>query len=363
VVTPPLQGSGGIGRLMGYVLGEVPEQRYAVRVLDTRGTGSVATSCWRFAAAWLLLTRACIGRRVDVAHINISQRGSSIRKAIMVVTCAAFRVPALLHVHAASYEIFYADLPRWGRLLLRRVMSLATVVVVLGQQWQDHAVTEMGLDPARVVVVPSGVPGPATAPVRVARGSAPLRIAFLGRLGPRKGLADLLGALGDDEVRPLPWQLTVAGDGSQGEFRALTEKLGIAGRVEFLGWVDDRRAASLLERSDALVLPSYAEGLPMAILESLAHEVAVVATPVGEVPDVIRQGETGLLVDPGDVAALAEAIMTLIEDDQCRRRLAREGRRVWEDRYALSTYVRVLTALWEDAALGRGPTGRAATKQ
>src|SRR5690606_27648404 len=110
---------------------------------------------------------------------------------------------------------------------------------------------------------------------------------FLGRLGPRKGVPDLLAALAGPRMHALNWRALLAGDGPLDSYRAEVRAKGLAGHVDILGWQSASQTAALCRSADILVLPSHAEGLAMAVIEGLAHGLAVVTTPVGAHPEVI----------------------------------------------------------------------------
>ena len=101
---------------------------------------------------------------------------------------------------------------------------------------------------------------------------------------------------------------------------------GLLERLCFPGWLDEVGVSALCADADVLVLPSYAEGLAMSVLEGLSHGLAVITTPVGAHSEVIEPEVSGILVPPGDVAALADALVRVIEDESLRSRLARGAR-------------------------------------
>ncbi|HSJ92776.1 MAG TPA: glycosyltransferase family 1 protein, partial [Gaiellaceae bacterium] len=180
-----------------------------------------------------------------------------------------------------------------------------------------------GLDPDRVSVVPNPAPAvpelPSREELRRRLALDGVVLAFAGRLGPQKGLQVALEALSD--VPSV--SLAIAGEGP--ERRALERqaaKLGLADRVRFLDGLDRPAVLRLFRAADASLLSSSWENFPHSVVESLAVGTPVIATAVGGVPEVVRDGENGLLVPPDDPAALAGAIRAFVDDPALRDRLA-----------------------------------------
>jgi glycosyltransferase involved in cell wall biosynthesis len=180
-----------------------------------------------------------------------------------------------------------------------------------------------GLDPERASVLPNPAPEvpalPARDELRSELGIEGSTLAFAGRLGPQKALGVAVAALVDvPDVR-----LVVAGDGPErGALEARARELGVEGRVRFRGSVPRDTVLRLFRAADASVLPSAWENFPHTIVESLAVGCPVIATAVGGVPEVVRDGENGLLVAPNDPAALAAAISRFFSDAELRARLS-----------------------------------------
>jgi glycosyltransferase involved in cell wall biosynthesis len=179
-----------------------------------------------------------------------------------------------------------------------------------------------GLDTGRVTVLPNPAPAIPPMPTReLLRAELELDgdvLVFAGRLGPQKAVGVLLDAL----VHASGVSLVIAGDGPERsalERRAL--ELGLDARVRFLGSVPRENVLRLFRAADASVLPSAWENFPHTVVEALAVGCPVIATAVGGVPEVVREGENGLLVPPGDAAALADSIERFFGDASLRERL------------------------------------------
>jgi glycosyltransferase involved in cell wall biosynthesis len=181
-----------------------------------------------------------------------------------------------------------------------------------------------GLDPERVSVLPNPAPEVPPLPSRdELRGDLGLDgrlLAFAGRLGPQKSLDVALEA-----VAAVPGvTLAIAGDGpDRTALEQRARELGLGGRARFLGSVPRDGVLRLFRAADAALLSSSWENFPHTVVEALAVGTPVVSTAVGGVPEVVTDGENGLLVPPGDPAALAAAVVRLFGDTALRERLAR----------------------------------------
>jgi glycosyltransferase involved in cell wall biosynthesis len=333
---------------MSYVLTRLPAGEVKVSVMDPRGRSQhPALSVFPLVRAWFWLVMLALRSRVDVAHINISSHGSSIRKPILLWTCRLFRIPVVLHLHASEYAQFFGALPGPLKAILRRTFASADAVVVLGSQYRDYVCNELEVPSTNVKVILNGAPAPSRPPtLRMRRPEDPLRILFLGRIGTRKGVPEALAALAHPRLRAESWIAAFAGDGEIERYRAQAGDLGIDDRVTFPGWVDTACTESLLAESDLLLLPTHAEGLPMSVLEAFGHGVPVISTPVGAIPDVVEDGFNGLLVPAGDSNALAAALLRLIHDGPLLLQMAGNARRTWEERLDIASYTSQLVACW-----------------
>ncbi len=215
------------------------------------------------------------------------------------------------------------------------------------------AIGTLGVVPDRVAVLPNCVPDPGRYP-ETAR-DEPL-ILFLGRLSARKGVPELLDALAGPDMAPLRWRAVLAGDGPVEAYRRRAGEIGLTSRVEMPGWLGTEATAALCRRADILVLPSHAEGMAMAVLEGLAHGLAVVTTPVGAHEEVITDGVTGLFVPAGDAAALGMALARLIRDPVRRAELSRCARALYLSRFSVAAYLPRLEAVYRAARQLKGRT-------
>jgi glycosyltransferase involved in cell wall biosynthesis len=345
--------SGGVGTFIRYLIDEwatkpdVPR----IKVIDTHGKGKAIMVVHFLKAVVFLLSWGVIGR-IDLLHVHMSAYGSAARKGVLILTGRLLGIPVIVHMHGSNFHKFYAGIPSWCQTILKFILNQAQYVIVLGDHWRDSLVNDVGLIPQKIVVIFNGVPLPPRVEPPSIRRSAEIRIVFLGHIGERKGVPDLTEALRSPLLMSKCWTATIAGDGDVEECRTIIRKIGLQERVKVPGWVDRATASDLLREADIFVLPSHFEAMPIAILEALAHSVAVIATPVGAIPEFLTDGVTAVLVPPGAPVKLAEALVRLSDDVEERRRLATAGHRLFRERFDISVAADRILALYSSAMQG-----------
>ena len=308
-----------------------------LRPLDTRGG---AHAFFSFFILFIALCRLVAGRasgRLAGVHVNMAERLSLLRKSVVIVASRALGLPVVLHLHAAQLHHFYSELPRPLQALTRWIFSLPSICIVLGTTARKFVIDELRVPAERVEIVINGVPEPAVNR-RITSADSVQSILFVGNLSERKGVSDLLHALalpGFDSTR---LAVSIAGGGDIEAYRQKLHALGLASFVRLEGWSDQSQVAHLMAGADVLVLPSYDEGLPLVILEAFANGVAVLCSPVGEIPAALANGVNAIFVNPGDVTGLSAALQKILRDAELRETLELNGRALYEQRYSLSRF-------------------------
>ncbi|MDB5874140.1 MAG: glycosyl transferase, group 1, partial [Ramlibacter sp.] len=314
-----------------------PAHAAQLRPLDTRGGGSARYSMWILLTALAKLLRGRLGGRLAGVHVNVAERLSLVRKGAIVALCRAIGVPVVLHLHAAQLHHYYHGLPGPLQRITRWVFSLPASVVVLGAAARRFVIEDLRVPAKRVEIVINGVPEPSQ-PRAVRAPGAPQRVLFLGNLSERKGVSDLLQALARPGFEAGPLEVVLAGGGDVAGYEAKARDLGLEDTVRFAGWCGQQQVARLMAQSDVLVLPSYDEGLPLVILEALAHGVAVVCTPVGEIPSALTDGVNARFVTPGDIDGIAAGLQQVLARPELLETLGRNGRALYERQYSLARF-------------------------
>lgn len=317
LVGPSLEQKGGMASVQKLIFDHAPPG-ISIRHISTHDEGSMLHRLRVFAIALTTFLSLLLQNKVDLVHLHVSEKGSVLRKILLLLMAKAFRKPTLMHTHGCEFHTFHDGLPRWLQSWVNAALQQADRFIVLSESWRTYYLSHCGLDPARVIVLPNPVKIPAQVPDRT--GSKTVHFVFLGRVGQRKGSFDLIEAFARLPVDCRnKAQITLAGDGELKKAQTLIEKLNLTAAVKLSGWIDARQRNHLLQSASIFILPSYNEGLPMAILEAMAWGLPVISTPVGGIPEIVDSGETGYLVNPGDLRGLAAAMQSLIEDDALRQ--------------------------------------------
>lgn len=262
----------------------------------------------------------------DIVHVHTSHRFSFYRAAFYVLWASSvWNRPVILHIHGSSFDEFVMT-DSW---LVSRIQSLVfdacDRVIVLSPYWHDVLSTRV--DEKKLRVLPNAIDPSEYTPTF---GGEPPHIVFVSNLVERKGVHELVDAVEaivvDQDVR-----VSIAGSGP------LTETVeGLADQydaVDYLGYVSEEDKRALLESGSIFVLPAYAEGLPIAMLEGMAGGNAIVSTTVGSIPEVIGE-ENGILVEPGDAEQLTEALTTLVSLPEQTEQMGRENRQLTRNTYS-----------------------------
>lgn len=342
-------GKGGIDRLMDAVRECLNEGRvgaWDVSFGTTRGPSALWASPFYLGTFLVRLAILRLLNRPDLLHINLSSDGSTRRKVLVGKTAHALGIPYVVHLHGSRFRTFFDNASPSLQADARQLLARARRVIVLGRVWRDFIADRVPDARDRTVILPNATAAiTPSAPRPDADGPVLL---FLGRVGPRKGVPELVEAL--HRIAGIEgWRAVIAGDGDVAQTRERIAALGLSARVAVPGWVGPEEARALLASSDILVLPSFDENLPMSVIEGMSAGLAVVATPVGAVEDILRDGHTGLLVPPGDPGALAEALRKLVQDPQLRRKLGQAAQDYHRRHLDMAPYMARLTAIWTEA--------------
>jgi len=279
--------------------------------------------------------------RPDAVLLFVADGASIVEKGAMAWYARVRSVPTVMLPRAGSIvnACNESAFTRWSTRFLFRG---ARKIVCQSEVWRDFAIQMLGFPPREVAVIRNWTATRELLDIgarRTARRGEPVRLLFVGWLERDKGVFELI-----DACRQLAagrrFTLDLAGEGhASSAARALVAHHGLGDVVRFRGWLRAEHLHQALRDADVLVLPSWAEGLPNAMVEAMAARLALVVSRVGAIPDVITDRHSGLLVAPRDTQALRQALAEILDDRELRDRLAAEAYQIAEREFGVERAV------------------------
>ena len=279
--------------------------------------------------------------KISVAHIHVSERGSFFRKIIVSNMCLKKGVPVILHHHGAEFNEFYDHSNFIVKKLICNTLKKVNLNIVLSNQL--ISMIKDKCPEANVAALPNAVP------VEDGNHYNPdaTNLLLLGELNERKGVYVLLDAIShmDSELAP-DVKLYLCGNGDLDRLKERIKELSLEHRIAHIGWIDKEEKAAIFANTKINVLPSYNEGLPMTILETMGYGIPNVSTAIASIPDVIKNGKTGFLVQPGSATELEEALWKLLNNDELRLEISKNSHELIVNNYSLDVYIKRLKKIY-----------------
>ncbi|WP_169805865.1 glycosyltransferase family 4 protein [Azohydromonas lata] len=289
------------------------------------------------------------GPHKPVAHIHTCDGLSYFLDGGLIVLSRLRGVPVVLHVHGARFDVFLRSLSRVLAWIAYWLARRCAMVIALSPGWQKELFLHWPA--ADIRVVSNGVYAERTAYAVSAPAGVP-KFVFIGHLCQRKGVYVLLEAAA---LAREDWTVELLGGEYEPGAKARAEhdiqRLNLKSRCYLRGIVVGEEKINLLAGAQGFVLPSFHEGLPMALLETMAMGLPSVVTSAGAMAEAVRDGVDGLVVPPGDAQALADALDTLARDTALRGRMGAAAAKRWQSLYGVENMVDKLMVLY--AELGR----------
>lgn len=282
-----------------------------------------------------------------IAHLHTAERGSFWRKKFLMDFYHKHGIKVVMHHHAAEFEDFYEKCTEAQKRKVQKALADADVNIVLSKRLVPMIKEKQ--PKARVEVLYNAVNTYDNNPYSLdAR-----NVLFMGRLGVRKGTFDLIEAIKrlDKEI-PVDVKFYLCGDMGENEVRQKVKELGIEHRIAHVGWIDGEQKCEFMSKSMINCLPSYNEGLPMTILETMAAGIPNISTNIASIPEVLVDGENGYLITPGDVDALGDRLRKLINEPELRRKFSETSYALVTRDFSLASNIEKLKGLYDSLLTG-----------
>ena len=282
-----------------------------------------------------------------IAHLHTAERGSFWRKKFLMDFYHKHGIKVVMHHHAAEFEDFYEKCTEAQKLKVKKALADADVNIVLSKRLVPMIKEKQ--PKARVEVLYNAVNTYENNPYSLEARN----VLFMGRLGVRKGTFDLIEAIKRlDKDIPADVKFYLCGDMGENEVHQKVKELGIERRIAHVGWIDGEQKREFIRKSMINCLPSYNEGLPMTILETMAAGIPNISTNIASIPEVLVDGENGYLITPGDVDALVDRLRILINEPDLRKKFSEASYALVTRDFSLVSNIKKLKGLYDSLLTG-----------
>ena len=307
---------------------------------------------------FLLLT----DKKIKLIHIHTATKGSFFRKSIALIVAKVFNKKVLLHVHAAEFNIFYDKSPSFIKQFITKILDKSDVIIALSNQWKADICEKTTNPNIKVLYNPAiikdfksrlGFPtqhnkfdNALSATWDDYKENSTVNVLFMGRLGKRKGTYDIIEAA--KYLKTSDVEIHLYGDGDVEEFENIIADNNLQEKVKINGWISGDKKAEVFQSADIYILPSYNEGLPISILEAMALGLPIISTPVGGIPEAVKDGINGFLVQVGDYKALAEKIDLLAGEKSLREQMGIQSHKIAKEKFDIEIIMKQLQNLYAE---------------
>ena len=282
-------------------------------------------------------------------HIHSSIGISFWRKSLLLCLAKLLGCRVIFQIHSGEFLEFYHARDGTRRRLIWHVLNAADQIVVLTSSWKEKIGGIPG-NSSKITVIGNPVDTIKYKPRRsVENQGQHIELLFLGVLIRAKGVYDIIECMCLLKEQGLPVRATLAGDREIDQVRSASKNAGVEELIRLPGWVSEKQKIELLNASDVLLLPSYAEGLPLSVLEAMAFGLPIICTNVGGLTDLVTDGENGFVSAPGDVQALARSVAKLANDSYLRRQMGLRNLQKIQNEFSLKTIAQRMGGLYRTA--------------
>lgn len=347
MVVPNRMVKGGIAAVVNGYRGSQLEKDYEITYVESYKDGSKFDKLLKGICGYFHFAYVLMFHKLDVVHIHSSFGPSFYRKLPFIYMASWRKIPIVNHIHGADFDEFYVNAPEE-----KKVYSKCDVLIALSEEWKERLSQIVPEDRIEIIENYSVLHEEALQE-RMQRECNNI-VLFLGELGKRKGCYDIPTVIAQVRKSIPDVKFILAGAGSEADENAikkLIDEKGVSDNVEFPGWVRGDTKDKLLRKADIFFLPSYNEGMPMSVLDTMGYGLPVVSTNVGGIPKIVHDGENGYCCDPGDVNQFAKGITEILLNRKERKSFGEASWKIVKEGYSLEAHLNRIEQAYEQVLL------------
>ena len=322
------------------------ENDIVMKFISTYIEGAVIKKITFFLIAYIKIFLYLLIFRPEIIHIHMSYKGSFSRAYYIHKLCHIFKSKDIIHLHGSEFKKWYDECGNKKKEKIKKFLKECNRIIVLGRKWEKNILL---IEPfAKTTIINNAVQIPE---FKVKFSEERFNILFLGVLIKRKGIYDLLYAISrlNEDIDLNKIRFIIAGNGSEEEkLKEQARNLEIDKYIEFTGWIDLNKKDNLLRNSQLLVLPSYNEGLPMAILEAMSYGLPIVATNVGDICEAVINEKNGFIIKAGNIEDIVDKIKRFIYmDEEKWKEMSNESIKLIQKNFSSKNYFEKIISIYQ----------------
>lgn len=287
-------------------------------------------------------------KKPDIVHLHTSDYFTFWESLIYIILLKIFRKKVILHIHAHSFNKFYEAGGNAQKKAITITLMKVDRVVVLSHLQKEFFKKILPKDRLTVIYNSIDINMIDKHLINYVKNDDEIKVIFIGGTeAKRKGIYDIFKAIpivinnSKDKI-----VFVFIGECEIDKLKDICKKNNVSDYVKFLGFVEEKEKYNIMESSNIFILPSYAEGLPIAILEAMYVGLPVISTSVGSIPEVIKNDYNGYLIEPGDFRSLADRIIHLSSNKRLREKIGNNNKEKIIKNYNINSFIDKLENLY-----------------
>ena len=281
---------------------------------------------------------------IDIVHVHMAERGSVFREGFVIFMANMLGCKTVIHMHGADIEDWYNKQNGFVKKIISKIFCSADRMIVLGDNWLPFMRNAMKGHEEKIRVLHNAV----QVEEKNNADENATDILFYGMLIKRKGIEDLLAAFEKikDDI-PDNIRLRLYGDNKEFDDKEKLKQYHLEKVATYEGWMTSEKRPEVFSNTLINILPSYNEGLPMTILESMGYGIPNISTNIAAIPEAITDGENGFVIEPGDINALAECMKKLILDKSLWKKFSQNAYKTAKEEFSIEAHIKQLIDIYK----------------
>lgn len=335
---------GGIAAVISGYYGSRLEEDFDLIYVESYKDGGKVSKLIKAICGYIQFLKVLLIDNPDIVHIHSSFGPSFYRKIPFIYMANFFNKPIINHIHGADFDKFYFNASNNKKKLIENMYHKCSIIVALSDEWKDKL--KNIVDENKIHIIENYSIMYEDALVDKKKRDLNYQVLFLGEIGERKGCYDIPKVI-KNVTKIIPnVKFILAGSGEVDKITELAIEYGVEDNIILPGWVRGDRKDNLLRESDIFFLPSYNEGMPMAILDAMGYGHPIISTNVGGIPKIVCHGKNGYYFNPGDIEGFSKVIIELLQSKDKIEAYGDMSFKIVKEKYSLESHINMIEELY-----------------